>query len=153
MMSEVMSKNGSIVTDLNLQNSKTNASSHIAAYGIYDLDTYMDSTSRLADATKTHRGKLVLINYSNHTSVTFQIPAGMAKSVGYRSLLAPKVTEKKNIKWAGQTIGEEGKLEGKQITHYVDCDGSDGCTVKVPGPGLVLALLDPNTTTTFYQEG
>lgn len=148
-----MSKNGSIVTDLNLQNSKTNASSHIAAYGIYDLDTYMDSTSRLANATKTHRGKLVLINYSNHTSVTFQIPAGMAKSVGYRSLLAPEVTEKKNIKWAGQTIGEEGKLEGKQITHYVDCDGSDGCTVKVPGPGLVLALLDPNTTTTFYQEG
>lgn len=49
MMSEVMSKNGSIVTDLNLQNSKTNASSHIAAYGIYDLDNYMDSTSRLAD--------------------------------------------------------------------------------------------------------
>lgn len=152
MMSEVMSKNGSIVVDMDIQDSKSNSNSHIATYGIYDLKTATDSTARLGDMSQAERGKFVLINYDNSTSTTFQVPAGVASTIGLRFLLAPKVTEETDITWAGQTVGEEGKLEGKQTTTYVDCSGSDGCTIKVPGPGLVLALLDPNTTSTFYQE-
>lgn len=39
------------------------------------------------------------------------------------------------------------------MTEYVDCGGDDGCVIEVPGPGVVLALLDPNATYTvsFYE--
>jgi len=152
MMSEVMSKNGSIVVDMDIQDSKSNPDSHIATYGIYDLSTSTGSTSRLGDMSQAQRGKFVFINYDNSTSTTFQVPANVASTIGLRYLLAPKVTEETDITWAGQTVGKEGKLKGSQETKYVDCSGSDGCTIKVPGPGLVLALLNPNTTSSFYQE-
>lgn len=154
MLSEVIGNNGSIVVDLDIENSSTNASSTIAAYAVYDFNTTTDGqVNSQVDVSSANRGKLVLINYSNTTSKSFHIPSGISSSIGTRSLLAPHVNEETNITWAGQTVGETGDLQGEQVTEYVDCGGDDGCVIEVPGPGVVLALLDPNATYTvsFYE--
>ncbi|EIM92835.1 uncharacterized protein STEHIDRAFT_136561 [Stereum hirsutum FP-91666 SS1] len=154
MLSEVIGNNGSIVVDLDIENSSTNASSTIAAYAVYDFNTTTDGqVNSEVDVSSANRGKLVLINYSNTTSKSFHVPSGISSSIGTRSLLAPHVNEETNISWAGQIVGETGDLQGDQVTEYVDCGGDDGCVIEVPGPGVVLALLDPNATYTvsFYE--
>lgn len=75
MLSEVMANNGSIVVDLDIENSSTNASSTIAAYAVYDFNTTTDGlTNSEVDTSLANRGKLVLINYSNTTSTSFHVP-------------------------------------------------------------------------------
>lgn len=137
ILAEAMSPTGSIVVDLNIDNSTTNVTSHVAGYGIYDEGG-------------TARGKLVLINYSNDTAHDFVIPPNVTTAFALRVLSAPSVNEETEIDWAGQTVRTNGELDGSQTTSYMACH--DGCTITVPGPGLVLALLDPNssTTDTFY---
>ena len=133
MLSETLSQNGSVVVDLNIDNSIYSSSSTVAGYGIYD------------NGGKT-QGKLVLINYANQGSQPFVIPTNTTLAVGIRMLIAPDVWETTNISWAGQTIAQNGDLEGNQTTHYIHC--SAGCTIDVPGPGVALVLFDPNGTDT-----
>ena len=122
-----MSPTGSVVVDLNIEQSRTNVSSQVAGYGIY------------VDGGNT-RGKLVFINYSNSTAHDFILPAGIAQQIGLRMLQAPSVNEQTAISWAGQTVGQNGNLEGTQTTYFGQC--KDGCTVTVSGPGAVLVQLD-----------
>lgn len=155
MLTEVASLNGSVVQDLNLENSRSNASSTIAAYGIWDFGVTTDGLQRSdINSTEAKLSKFVFINYSNTTAKTFVIPANLTStlSVATRSLVAPHVNEETDITWAGQTVGDNGDLEGDQTTEYLDCSSEDGCVVTVPGPGIVLALLDPNASSTagFY---
>lgn len=157
MLTEVASLNGSVIQDLNLENSKTNASSTIAAYAIWDFGVATDGLARSEiDSSKAGLSKFVFINYSNTTAKTFVIPSNLTETstVATRSLVAPHVNEETDISWAGQTVGDNGDLTGDQTTEYLDCgsSGEDGCVITVPGPGIVLALLDPNASSTagFY---
>jgi hypothetical protein len=130
MLSETLSPNGSIVVDLNIDNSIYSPAATVAAYEIYDN----------GGQTKS---KIVLLNYANQQLQPFVIPTNMTLAVGIRLLIAPDVWETTNISWAGQTIARNGDLEGDQTTQYMHC--RDGCTIDVPGPGAALVLFDPKS--------
>ncbi|KXN82114.1 hypothetical protein AN958_03168 [Leucoagaricus sp. SymC.cos] len=131
-LAEITDTSGSVVVDLNLGNSTTDQFAKIAGYGIYE------------DGGST-RGRLVFFNYANPDSdgddatQQFRVPANVTDQVDYRILAAPDVTERTNIKWAGQTVGPNGDLEGDQETITVNC--KNGCLIDVPGPGVVLVML------------
>ena len=124
-LSEFTSPGGSVVIDLNLNNSITSPYATVAGYGIYS-----DSG--------TKREKLVFINFASDSQV-FIIPRGFAQKVEYKLLVAPDVLERTNISWAGQTIGNNGNLEGDEQLIEMNCE--NGCRVTVPGPGAVLIGL------------
>lgn len=98
VLAEAMSPTGSVVVDLNIDNSIQSPSSTVAGYGIYDNGG-------------TTRGKLVLFNYHNDESQTFVIPANTTMAAGVRLLLAPDVAERNDISWAGQSVGQNGVSE------------------------------------------
>ncbi|KAJ8695302.1 hypothetical protein PTI98_007908 [Pleurotus ostreatus] len=136
-LSEVTSVYGSVIVDLGLDGSNTNPNSTVATYGIYDDGG-------------TSRGKLALINYENTASRNFTIPADTSGDfVEYRVLTAPDVREEYEITWAGQTVRENGILDGEQETIRVDCGG--GCTIEVPGPGAALVVLWPDQSDQFFR--
>ena len=136
VVAEALSNN-SMVVDLNLDNSRSSPSSSVAAYAIYDGE-------------KHYKSKLVLFNYdypsSGHDNATeaFVLPANLTSSVGVRYLLASNITEQTAITWAGQTVGNNGDLQGTQSLEIIEC--TNGCTISIPGPGLALAWLDVTTS-------
>lgn len=141
VLAELLSNETSVVVDLNPLNSRTNTSATVAAYGIYD-------------GPARARGKLVLLNFdypraargegAPDSAQRFVLPAGLADAVGVRLLAAPNVSERTDIAWAGQTVQANGELapEG-QVTQMVACAG--GCEIDVPGPGLAVVWLNPET--------
>lgn len=135
-LTEVGDPTGSVVIDLNLQNSTTNEGATVAGYGVY------------TDAGRT-RGRLIFLNYASPSSAgkdahqQFYIPANITHKVNYRILTAPDVTERTDITWAGQTIGQNGDLRGDQETISMKCEA--GCSIDVPGPGAALVLLGSAT--------
>lgn len=148
-LTEVTDPSGSVVVDLNLNNSNTNPNATIAGYGIYD------------DKGST-RGRLAFFNYANpnsgddDASQQFRIPGNITDQVAYRILTAPDVTERTAITWAGQKVGPNGDLEGDQETINLNCE--DGCLIGVPGPGAALVWLNSdakiytgNSTIAPYQ--
>lgn len=124
-LSEIMSPNGSIVADLNLNNSITNQFSKVAAYGVHNRNGTVS--------------KLAVFNYASGEQ-SFRILPGVAKKLYYRVLTAPSLQEKVEISWAGQTVRLNGQLEGNQVTETVDCQ--DGCVLKAPGPAALLVAID-----------
>ncbi|EJD00414.1 uncharacterized protein FOMMEDRAFT_169881 [Fomitiporia mediterranea MF3/22] len=138
VLAESISNSTSIVVDLNIDNSTTNNASSVAAYGIYDGDA-------------RNRSKLVFFNYdypraggnSSDAIQSFVIPANLTSTVGVRYLLAANITEQTAISWANQTVGENGVLQGTQTMEIVNC--TEGCSVKVPGPGLAVVWLEPQS--------
>lgn len=153
VVAESISSTTSTVVDLGVDQAGvvgngTNAtgSDTIAAYAVYDNGA---------------PSKLMLFNYDyprldsddNDTNRTFLIPSSLtsSQSVGVRYLLAANVTSHTKITWAGQRVGLNGQLEGEQETQTISCpqasSGADGCVleVTVPGPGLALVWLDPDT--------
>ncbi|RDB16372.1 Beta-glucuronidase [Hypsizygus marmoreus] len=127
-LAEVTDSAGSVIIDLNLNNSNTYAGGTVSAYGVYDN----------GGAT---RGKLALLNFADDGSVPqiYRVPAGVAESLSIRVLKAPEVTERRNISWAGQTVGDNGDLQGEQETIELRC--AEGCEIEVPGPGAALVFL------------
>jgi hypothetical protein len=90
--------------------------------------------------------RLVLINFLNdptgNSDYTANVligggtsnqPASTPSQVFVRYLLAPSVTEKYNISWAGQTFGtpfsSDGRLQGNVTTETVQCDPTNGAPV------------------------
>ncbi|KII84333.1 glycoside hydrolase family 79 protein [Plicaturopsis crispa FD-325 SS-3] len=138
-LSEAFSKNGSVVADLNIDNSEYQAST-MAGYGIYD-----------SNGTAYTRSKLVLFNFDDGTPQTFMIPSNVTFAVATRMLTAPNVLESTNISWAGQTVGAIGQLEGVQTTPVTRC--RNGCNVTVPGPGVALVLFNPLHGLDSFYEG
>jgi len=163
-LSEVGSPSGSVVVDLNLNNSIDNPTGLVAGYGIYAPSSSYGFT----------REKLVLLNYadgSNPTypnngshyffstteaSQTFRIPENIARNVSYRILTAESLFSTTNssvggstdaIKWAGQWIGDLGNLRGQRETLSVEC--SLGCDIVVPSPGAAMVILTDNDS--FYD--
>ncbi|KIM37311.1 glycoside hydrolase family 79 protein [Hebeloma cylindrosporum] len=124
-LSEFTSPGGTVVVDLNLNNSITSPYATVAGYGIYS-----DSGTR--------REKLAFINFASEPQV-FILPRDFAQKVVYKFLVAPDVLERTNISWAGQTVGNNGDLEGDEQLIQMNCE--NGCRVTVPGPGAVLIAL------------
>ncbi|OCB88494.1 hypothetical protein A7U60_g4402 [Sanghuangporus baumii] len=142
VVAETISSNSSVVVDLNLDNSMTSYDASVAGYAIYDGP----------DLTKS---KFVLFNYdyprantdesdaTSNTTQTFVLPGNLSDSIGVRYLIADNITEQTAISWAGQTVGVNGALQGVQLMDVFNC--SNGCNVTVPGPGLVVVWLDPES--------
>jgi len=135
-LTEAIHNLGSTFVDLDLNSSNTNPEATIAGYAIYDNDG-------------KERGKLALFNYAREGAEpqAFDIPAGLTDTVHYRVLTAPSVYEKTEITWAGQTVRENGQLEGKQVIESMSCAG--GCTIYIPSPGAALVLVGSDGT--FYE--
>ncbi|KAF8322044.1 hypothetical protein DL93DRAFT_2162895 [Clavulina sp. PMI_390] len=128
------SSSGSVVVDLNLPNPTTTW-----GYAIYD-------SSSLSGAPRT----LVLAN-TGTSSTTFVLPSGLAptsmlKSV-VRTMSAPSVTEKSNIKYAGQSVDGTGTIQGKHSQTTLSCSG--GCNVQVSGPSVALVVLQTQSSGTL----
>ncbi|KAI0668268.1 hypothetical protein C8Q78DRAFT_1099695 [Trametes maxima] len=103
--------------------------------------------------------RLVLINFLDDPSgahdYTATITVGGAQfgeanaippQIKVKYLLAPSVSEKDNITWAGQTLGGrfqvDGRLKGAESVHTIQCDQSaNSCQVKVPAPGIALVFV------------
>lgn len=134
-LSETFIAGGSVVVDLNLDNSIYDPAATVAGYAIYD---------RAGMKAK----RLVFFNYyraddagSESAARNFTLEGGLATTAGVRVLAAPSIYERTDISWAGQTVGLNGELDGTQTTnYYYNC--AMGCNITVPGPGAALVLLD-----------
>lgn len=65
----------------------------------------------------------------------------------YRYLSSASVSNKNDIKWAGQSFGTkyqvDGVLHGDLDVTTVDCNtGDNSCTISVPGPGFAVVFMD-----------
>lgn len=130
-LTEVTSPDGNIVVDLDINNSTTDPDAKVAGYALYSAKD------------RAHE-KLVFFNWDKSETQPFNIPAGLTNKIEYRILTAPSLEATTDIKWAGQTIGDHGNLDGEQETTEIFCQ--DGCIVNVPGPGAALVILNPNVT-------
>ncbi|KAH7910517.1 hypothetical protein BJ138DRAFT_1008658 [Hygrophoropsis aurantiaca] len=141
-LSEAFSPGGSIVVDLNIDNSTTNPSSNVAGYAIFD-------------ANGTTLERLALLNYDGSQTQTFNFGVASnitTKAVSVRIMMASSVEERSDISWAGQTVAGNGDLEGQQNTVYVDCRNGT-CQVDVPGPGAALVVFGGSSDASGFWEG
>ncbi|KAF9506580.1 glycoside hydrolase family 79 protein [Hydnum rufescens UP504] len=140
LVSEAMgTNNASQVVDL-LPNG---GNVYTPAYAIYEngnamrvvLINFMNDPTGASDYTAT-----ILIGGGNSNQ-----PASTPSTVFVRYLLAPSVTDKYNISWAGQTFGppfsSDGRLQGNVTTETVQCDTVNGCPIKVKAPSAALVFL------------
>ncbi|KAI6122360.1 glycoside hydrolase family 79 protein [Pisolithus croceorrhizus] len=113
--------------------------------------------------------RLVVFNFVTDTTgsstvqFTFELGGGSVPgSVQVKYLLAPSVSNKDNITWAGQTFGStfgsDGRFQGLPYTTTIPCSTStNSCTVPLPAPCIALIFLtssayaesSPSTTVTF----
>ncbi|KAJ7081767.1 glycoside hydrolase family 79 protein [Mycena belliarum] len=72
-------------------------------------------------------------------------PNGTPAQVKVKYLLAPSVSTKDNITWAGQTFGaafqSDGRITGTEQIQTVTCKSDNTCDIKVPAPGFALVFL------------
>ncbi|KAJ7054036.1 glycoside hydrolase family 79 protein [Mycena amicta] len=82
-------------------------------------------------------------------------PNGTPAQVKVKYLLAPSVSSKDNITWAGQTFGgpfeSDGRLTGTEQIQTVTCSTNNTCDIKVPAPGFAMVFLAdlPTSAETF----
>ncbi|KAJ7707363.1 glycoside hydrolase family 79 protein [Mycena rosella] len=132
--------NQSRIIDLQMNND----SIYTPGYAIYD----------------TGISRLALFNYisdptgaSDYTA-TFSVDGagtglrnGTPSQVKVKYLVAPSVSNKQNITWAGQTFGSnfasDGRLLGVLDVETVPCDTiTNTCRIRVPAPGFALVFLN-----------
>lgn len=112
--------------------------------------------------------RLVLLNYvsdpSGASAYTATISIGGSgigqdnatpAQIQVKYLVAPSVSEKSNITWAGQTFGgtfqSDGRLTGTESVQTINCDqSSNTCQVTVPAPGAVLVFL---SSSAYIESG
>lgn len=117
------------------------------AYAIYEngapvrlvLFNYVSDPSGASDYTTTISIGGSAIGQGNATPAQIQV----------KYLVAPSVSEKYNITWAGQTFGgtfqSDGRLTGSESVQTINCDqSSNTCRVTVPAPGVALVFLSSN---------
>ncbi|KAJ7145148.1 glycoside hydrolase family 79 protein [Mycena crocata] len=68
------------------------------------------------------------------------------KQVKVKYFVAPSVSNKQNITWAGQTFGShfasDGRLTGALAVQTIPCDiSANTCQIRVPAPGFALVLM------------
>ncbi|KAG2129513.1 glycoside hydrolase family 79 protein [Suillus bovinus] len=114
------------------------------AYAIYENGTpvrmvllnYVSDPSGASDYTATISIGGSAIGQGNATPAQIQV----------KYLVAPSVSEKSNITWAGQTFGgtfqSDGRLMGSESVQTINCDqSSNTCRVSIPAPGAALVFL------------
>lgn len=127
--------------------------------------------------------RVVIINYMNdggsgaaaytafiHVGGVGGLADTTPTTVTVRYMAAPSVTEKQNITWANQTMGQQfnsdGRPQGEAVTETITCAPDTGCPIRVPAPGAALVFLsqtaqdestNPSLTetfpTTFFSQG
>lgn len=133
VMAEALgSSNASQVLDL-LPN---NANVFTPAYAIYD---------------RGNLARILLFNYvtdpSGASDLTVQLNLGGVgpSQVQVKYLQASSVSQKGNISWAGQTLGDnfasDGRLEGTERIQTVTCSTPGTCSIVVPAPCAALVFL------------
>ncbi|KAG1761526.1 glycoside hydrolase family 79 protein [Suillus occidentalis] len=123
------------------------------AYAVYEngapvrllLMNYVSDPSGASDYTTTISIGGSAIGQGNATPAQIQV----------KYLVAPSVTEKYNITWAGQTFGgtfqSDGRLTGSESVQTINCDqSSNTCQVTVPAPGVALVFL---STDAYAESG
>ncbi|KAJ7139552.1 hypothetical protein C8R44DRAFT_764761 [Mycena epipterygia] len=137
MAEGLLTDNGGIVVDLNLNNSKTDAQSLTSAYAVYNKGN--NTVSRL-----------IIFNYGN-TSTEFALPSSVSSGSGtalVKFLAAPTPEEVSQISWGAETWGpgvSDGKttLSPSWAVPNVNLTGcSSGCSFTAPGPSLSMVFLD-----------
>ncbi|KAF9478873.1 hypothetical protein BDN70DRAFT_807983 [Pholiota conissans] len=123
-LSEATYEGGTVIVDLNLNNSITSPNATVAGYALYKANSTL--------------GSFTFINYGQDFQV-FNLPSGMTPKVSYKVLTAPSVYEKTQISWANQSVGQNGILEGDLQVLEMTC--SDGCQITLPGPSAALVVL------------
>ncbi|CAL1698442.1 unnamed protein product [Somion occarium] len=133
---------------------------HTPAYAIYENDKIarLALFNYVSDSTGASDSTVAIAIGGGETGQ----PNGTPASVKVKYLLAPSVSDKQNVTWAGQTLGRwlqsDGRFQGEEQVQTVDCDqGSNTCTVKVPAPGFALVFMSddafqqaaPQSTATF----
>ncbi|KAJ7476225.1 glycoside hydrolase family 79 protein [Mycena latifolia] len=83
-------------------------------------------------------------------------PNATPAQVKVKYLLAPSVSTKDNITWAGQTFGaafeSDGRITGTEQIQTVTCNSDNTCDISVPAPGFALVFLaDVSTDAESYQ--
>ncbi|KAJ7145149.1 glycoside hydrolase family 79 protein [Mycena crocata] len=83
-------------------------------------------------------------------------PNAIPKQVKVKYLLAPSVSTKENITWAGQTLGtafeSDGRLTGTEEIQTVTCNANT-CDITIPAPGFALVFLaDVSTDAETYAD-
>ncbi|OJA16747.1 hypothetical protein AZE42_09611, partial [Rhizopogon vesiculosus] len=114
------------------------------AYAIFEngapvrlmLFNYVSDPSGASDYTATISLGGSAINQDNATPSQIQV----------KYLVAPSVSEKVNITWAGQSFGgpfeSDGRFQGSESVQTINCDqSSNTCQVTVPAPGAALVFL------------
>ncbi|KAJ3981054.1 glycoside hydrolase family 79 protein [Lentinula detonsa] len=97
--------------------------------------------------------RVALYNYITDSSggsdytASISVSGGqMPSQVRVKYLVAPSVSEKHNITWAGQTFGaqfaSDGRLTGFEDIQTITCISS--CSITVPAPGFALVFLTDN---------
>ncbi|KAJ7471486.1 glycoside hydrolase family 79 protein [Mycena galericulata] len=114
--------------------------------------------------------RLALFNYvtdptgASAYTVSFAIGGGTTGQangtpvqVKVKYLVAPSVSSKDNITWAGQTFGtafqSDGRPTGIEQIQTVTCNSDNTCNITVPAPGFALVFLaDVSTDAESYTE-
>ncbi|KAJ7168531.1 glycoside hydrolase family 79 protein [Mycena filopes] len=133
----------------------TSNQSRIIDLGLNSANTYTPGYAIYEGQTLA---RLALFNYvsdstgkSDYTA-TFAIGGGTTgqangtpAQVKVKYLLAPSVSSKDNITWAGQTFGSafesDGRFTGTEQIQTVACKPDNTCDIKVPAPGFALVFL------------
>ncbi|KAI0823157.1 hypothetical protein BC628DRAFT_1325396 [Trametes gibbosa] len=126
------------------------------AYAVYENDAlarmvlinFLDDPSGAHDYTATINVGGQQYNEAN----------GVPAQIKVKYLLAPSVSEKDNITWAGQTLGgrfqADGRLQGTETIRSFPCDqAANTCQVTVPAPGVALVLLNENAQQAAVEAG
>lgn len=135
----LQSTDGSVVVDLNIENSTTNKDATVAGYVVYD-----------AKGASVQR--FVLFNYANVSSATatFALPrrafnSGNKNTVPVKYLSAQDLHEATDIAWGGQTLAGVGNGTFKDDSSSwavpnknVDC--SNGCSIDVPPTAMAVVF-------------
>ncbi|PIL25782.1 hypothetical protein GSI_11532 [Ganoderma sinense ZZ0214-1] len=151
-VAEVMGKsNTTRIKDM----SANNGSDQTPAYAVFENGQF---------------SKMAFINYmtdpsgANDYTATIYVggsgwnePNGVPSSVKVKHLLAPSISEKDNITWAGQTLGgryaSDGRWKGEENIQTVQCDqNANSCVVKVPAPGAAIVYFSSDAQSAIASE-
>lgn len=142
---------GSIVVDLNLEQSKTSKNATVSGYVVYDA-----ATSAV--------NRLVFFNYANTTSSApsyseFTVPANtfQKSTVTVKYLVGNSLAEVKEIGWGGQTYANAGDGRAAHVNATwappnADVECSTGCTIRVPSPGMALVFPKDEFSKTMAEN-
>ncbi|KAI0370682.1 hypothetical protein BV20DRAFT_1071415 [Pilatotrama ljubarskyi] len=126
-----------------------NGNEYTPAYAVYENDqlarialiNFLNDPSGANDYTAT-----ITVGGSQFGEDNAVPPEIKVNRIEPRYLLAPSVSEKENITWAGQTLGGrfqvDGRWKGTETVQTIPCDQStNSCQVKVPAPGVALVFV------------